>query len=33
VEFINPDWACILANGIGADIIINKWNMMENEWR
>ena len=24
VEFINPDWACILANGVGADIIINK---------
>ena len=24
VEFINPDWACILANGIGAEIIINK---------
>ena len=24
VEFVNPDWACILANGVGADIIINK---------
>ena len=24
VEFINPDLACILANGIGAEIIINK---------
>ena len=24
VEFINPDWACILANGIGADVLINK---------
>ena len=23
VEFINPSWACILANGVGADIIIN----------
>ena len=24
VEFISPEWACILANGIGAEIIINK---------
>ena len=33
VEFISPDWACILANGVGAEVLINKWNMMENEWR
>ena len=31
VEFINPDWACILANGVGADVLINNGNMMENE--
>ena len=24
VEFINPDWACILANGVGAEVLINK---------
>ena len=24
VEFISPDWACILANGVGADVLINK---------
>ena len=24
VEFVDPDWACILANGIGADVLINK---------
>ena len=24
VEFISPDWACILANGVGADVILNK---------
>ena len=24
VEFISPEWACILANGVGAEIIINK---------
>ena len=31
VEFISPEWACILANGIGAEIIINNGNMMENK--
>ena len=31
VEFVDPDWACILANGIGADVLINNRNMMENE--
>ena len=31
VEFVDPDWACILANGIGADVLINNKNMMENE--
>ena len=31
VEFINPDWACILANGVGAEVLINSQNMMENE--
>ena len=24
VEFINPDWACILANGVGAEVLINR---------
>ena len=24
VEFISPDWACILANGVGAEILINR---------
>ena len=24
VEFINPDWACILANGVGAQVLINR---------
>ena len=23
VEFISPDWACILANGVGAEVLIN----------
>ena len=23
VEFINADWACIIANGTGAEVIIN----------
>ena len=31
IEFVDPDWACILANGIGADVLINNRNMMENE--
>ena len=31
VEFVDPNWACILANGIGADVLINNRNMMENE--
>ena len=24
VEFIIPDWACILANGVGAEVLINR---------
>ena len=24
VEFISPDWACILANGVGAEVLINR---------
>ena len=24
VEFISPEWACILANGVGAEILINR---------
>ena len=24
VEFINDDWACIIGNGMGANVIINK---------
>ena len=31
VEFVDPNWACILANGVGADVLINNGNMMENE--
>ena len=23
VEFISPEWACILANGVGAEVLIN----------
>ena len=24
VEFISPEWACILANGVGAEVLINR---------
>jgi len=23
VEFINPDWACIIANGVNAEVVVN----------